>query len=827
MRSRSLWIRLSVLLLMTGALLVAPPPTSSDAAIPNPTVLFTRGMGGYDCFRVGKLVPAADGTLIAFASAKHRNSEATCPDRTHTDLVMRRMSTNGTWGPLVTIRSNPADRPRMLSAVPVVDQRTGNIVLFGRDGSVTDFNDSSAFVLTSTDDGRSWRQTATYPWVFRPGPSYGIQLERGPHAGRLVVAVWLATSPQKIQLIRSDDGGVSWTRGTPSTGEWSGEPAIFERNDGSIYVMARNQGAPDLGDTKTFGISADGGETFTGPFRVVDNLVAPKVYGNVLRLRSTVDGDRYDRVLFSSPAEYRKRAGSATLDRHRMVIRSSYTEGRTWQSVGASDSQTIHSGPAGYSNMAVLNNGRIGLVFEAGDEGQVSHYEIRFTTFSEADLGLPDDYSGGTATPDTSGLGNTARIRGTNHSGDGRFDGGVTLDGTDDHVQVPFADSLAVDAGDFTVTAWVKYRATTGNHPILWAYGVGDTRSQMWLRAEPGSNRIRGRIQSGSNGGSVVSSRAYNDGAWHHVAFQRQGTTLRLFVDGALTGTGTGPTTTVSPGRPFQMDIGQRIDGAQHFAGSLDEVRLYKRALTDTEIGRIHATNAVDVAGAVLRLPFHPNFKTTDDASANDNDGFVRQAVPGPGKFGNAMTFDGVDDRVHIPYSNATNLGSSQFTVTTWFRYSGGAGRQTLLWGYGVNEQASQLWVRADPAGDTITASARTPGGVVRVDTGNAYADNAWHFLALRRTGSQLILSVDGRDVGTAPAPTGSLTGGHTDGVRGIHLGEKLDGTDTFTGALDEMRIHTRALSVAELDAMRTGNTTPAGGLALHLPLNSTSSPAT
>lgn len=346
----------------------------------------------------------------------------------------------------------------------------------------------------------------------------------------------------------------------------------------------------------------------------------------------------------------------------------------------------------------------------------------------------------------------------------------MTLDGADDHVQVPFADSLAVDAADFTVMTWVKYRATTGNRPIFWAYGVGDDRSQMWLRAEPGSNRIHGRIQSGSNGGSVTSGRAYNDGAWHHVAFQHHVAVVR--------GRRAHRHRRRS-GRPFQMDIGQRIDGAQHFAGSLDEVRLYRRALTDTEIGRIHATNAVDVAGAVSRLRFHPNFKTTDDASANDNDGVVRQAVPGPGEFGNAMIFDGVDDRVHIPYSNATNLGSSQFTITTWFRYSGGTARQTLLWGYGINEAASQLWVRADPAGDTITASARTSGGVVRVDTGDAYADNAWHF---------------------------------TDGVRGIHLGEKPDGTGTFTGALDEMR---------------TGNTTPTGGLALHLPLNSTSNPAT
>jgi hypothetical protein len=113
---------------------------------------------------------------------------------------MRRKPLNGRWGPLETILANPKGAGRMLSATPVVDQRTG------------------------------------------------IQLERGEHPGRLVVSMWLDTAPQKVQLIYSDDG-VKWTRGATSTGEWSGEPAIFERNNGDIYVMARNQGAEEPGDT--------------------------------------------------------------------------------------------------------------------------------------------------------------------------------------------------------------------------------------------------------------------------------------------------------------------------------------------------------------------------------------------------------------------------------------------------------------------------------------------------------------------------------------------------------------------------------------------------
>lgn len=141
-----------------------------------------------------------------------------------------------------------------------------------------------------------------------------------------------------------------------------------------------------------------------------------------------------------------------------------------------------------------------------------------------------------------------------------------------------------------------------------------------------------------------------------------------------------------------------------------------------------------------------------------------------------------------------------------------------------MNESSSRLWVRADPANNTIVASVRTPDGIVYVDTANA--DNAWYFLALRRTGSQLILSIDGQDVDTAPAPTGSVTAGQANGVRGIHLGEKLDGTDTFTGALDELHVYTWALSTAELEALRATNTTPTTGLTLHLPLNDAHAPA-
>jgi sialidase-1 len=90
---------------------------------------------------------------------------------------------------------------------------------------------------------------------------------------------------------------------------------------------------------------------------------------------------------------------------------------------------------------------------------------------------------------------------------------------------------------------------------------------------------------------------------WHHVALQRKAGTLSLWVDGAQVAGVAAPTGSVSPGRLFKVYVGQRLDGLHHFDGSLDEVRIYKRALTAAEISSIRTSNATGIANVVLDLP--------------------------------------------------------------------------------------------------------------------------------------------------------------------------------------------------------------------------------
>ncbi|MEV4175451.1 LamG domain-containing protein [Nonomuraea sp. NPDC049709] len=200
---------------------------------------------------------------------------------------------------------------------------------------------------------------------------------------------------------------------------------------------------------------------------------------------------------------------------------------------------------------------------------------------------------------------NTAYVRGDARLTGGRYGKGLALDKVDDGVEVPYTPAVDVEDGDFTAMTWFRYNAATGSHTILSAYRI-NAAPQMWLLAEPASNRIRAFLGTGlGTAVTLESPAACNDGAWHHIALQRIDRLLTMYVDGAPVATGTTPPGSVTNGREFGvhgLSVGQRLAGANQFLGTLDEFRLYGRALTAEELSEIRTHN-VPIAGR-LRLPF-------------------------------------------------------------------------------------------------------------------------------------------------------------------------------------------------------------------------------
>jgi len=152
------------------------------------------------------------------------------------------------------------------------------------------------------------------------------------------------------------------------------------------------------------------------------------------------------------------------------------------------------------------------------------------------------------------------------------------FDGVDDEIVVP--DDASLDFGpadEMTLSLWFRKTASPAIYHLLGKRNPV-TREMNYQLA-----RDAGGIHFNSQGGRVDTS--VSDvplGVWTHVAATYDGTTLRLYVNGTQASSkavsGAIVTTTGA------LRIGGNTIWGEYFSGLIDEVRVYERALTATEI---------------------------------------------------------------------------------------------------------------------------------------------------------------------------------------------------------------------------------------------------
>jgi hypothetical protein len=189
-----------------------------------------------------------------------------------------------------------------------------------------------------------------------------------------------------------------------------------------------------------------------------------------------------------------------------------------------------------------------------------------------------DAPSGATAT-DSSGGGQAGTIAGATRTTTGRFGGALSFDGVDDWVTVPDSNPLDLTTA-MTIEAWVRPTAVAGDwRTVLLKEQPGNLIYALYA----GDNAGRAATHvftTNDRGTNATSATPLN--AWTHLAATYDRTTLRLYVNGAQAGTRslTGNLRT-STG---VLRIGGNGVWGEWFAGLIDEVRVYNRALTAAEI---------------------------------------------------------------------------------------------------------------------------------------------------------------------------------------------------------------------------------------------------
>ena len=348
--------KLVALLLAIAAILPGAIPAQPLSHV------FQSGAEGYACFRIPAIVRTNQGILLAFAEGRKNN----CGDSGDIDLVLKRSTDGGkSWSALSVVwddSGNTCGNP-----APVVDRRTGKIVLLSTwnlgadrepqiiDGASRDTR--RVFVMHSSDDGKTWSaareitpQVKQPDWTwYATGPVNGIQLRKGKYKNRLIIPcdhIEAGTKKYYSHTIHSDDGGTTWALGGTTPSDQVNESTVAELPGGKLLLNMRNYTSVRIRQTAW---SRDGGATWS-PLRGDTALIEPVCQASLLRYDAP---GRKPFLAFSNPASQTSRV--------HMTVRISYDHGKTWMRKAL-----VHEGPSAYSNLVVLPNGNLGLLFEGG-----------------------------------------------------------------------------------------------------------------------------------------------------------------------------------------------------------------------------------------------------------------------------------------------------------------------------------------------------------------------------------------------------------------------------------------------------------------------------
>lgn len=209
------------------------------------------------------------------------------------------------------------------------------------------------------------------------------------------------------------------------------------------------------------------------------------------------------------------------------------------------------------------------------------------------------DESGGTTAADSAGGHNGALVNGPTFTSAGKLAGALTLNGSNQYVSVPDVASLEL-AGSWTVSAWVNLPSlpTSGNYFGLVTKGQTLNNSTNYGLYVGNGWHCTGvawvlNFNDNADTGSyhACSTSSISTGVWYHIVGVWDGTTESLYVNGTLAGTNV-PGVLPASGSGVNLTIGVDDYGAGYANATIDDVRIYNRALSVDEIYGLYRTSS-------------------------------------------------------------------------------------------------------------------------------------------------------------------------------------------------------------------------------------------
>jgi hypothetical protein len=454
----------------------------------------------------------------------------------------------------------------------------------------------------------------------------------------------------------------------------------------------------------------------------------------------------------------------------------------------------------------LVGSGRVAAVIGHAQGGASSHsgHAIR-QPFANGN-GLVAWYPLDGNVNDASGNGNNGSLVGAPLFGAGKFGTSVILNGSTQYVSIPTSSSLAVP-GSLTISLWMN--------PTDWADSLHQTQ-QLVAKSNGGAanNDYELRENGGSQnlqflktiGGSqqTINSNVVTipNNQWTHivVTFNASTFAVNFYLNGAADGGGTFTSGSINT-YTQPLTIGTRPTG-NSFNGSIDDVRIYNRVLSTTEISQLYQgsqpTNCDQTCVGWWKLDGSGTSTVATDSSGNGNTGTLTNftfdgTTNGwvPGIFSGGVLFNGSSDYVNDTSPSLASINGS-FTMSAWVSpinkttlartilvVSNSAGQLTRI----LTDGTSRVSLYVNNTRVLLSSSTATlPNGV-------------WSHLAATYSPTYAAIYLNGSLMTSTTSPAPIATG-----FTSLRIGADA-GTpnEWFYGSIDDVRIYNRALAPYEI----------------------------
>ena len=280
---------------------------------------------------------------------------------------------------------------------------------------------------------------------------------------------------------------------------------------------------------------------------------------------------------------------------------------------------------------------------------------------------------------------NTGTVSGATWTAAGKYGSALIFDGVNDRVTVPDAPSLDLTTA-LTLEAWVYPTAAGGWRTVL---SKEMPNALAYVLYQGYGARLSGAVTIGGTQRKITTPSTLPLNTWTHLTMTYDSATIRLFVNAVEVSSLGAPGAVMSTANPLSIG-GNSVWNNEWFAGRLDEIRIYNRALTPAQIQTdmktpVGGTPNPDTTPPTVKMtaPAHGAFvgaSVSVAATATDTVGVITSGVKSvqflldgsplglpdtAPPFGLTWTTAGATAGLHTLAARATDAAGNQATSTS------------------------------------------------------------------------------------------------------------------------------------------------------------------